>query len=384
MRHAEPALRLTCRAVIISSIQMRFSRCFVRRAGELGVFDADSVGTAHPTFASNATILTAVLNRWAWPTLLSGERIVPSAETPPAASRGSWYQFLRGRTTDFIAMAIIVAGGLTFGRQILHWWREPPPQPFTAGGADASSGARLGDGPVAIGFGSRSERVIRQVTRGSADEAWRQLVQLTVRHTREAAFPASEPTPSETTILDQMRDQTPVRADARDGWRVYRLHPELLQLVGLRDAEPGANSGRRTRLVVTGYLFPRPNGEWGQFVFLAAGASSEGADFPVPLPAGARKSLSVFSREHDGFVAFTGTDRLDEWSRHFRECFARVGWQPVDAWDNGENGRVLRFRSPMGAVPPVHVEVLLTQGSHLNITGMLSLSRTDGEIESAR
>src|SRR5262245_59687596 len=57
------------------------------------------------------------------------------------------------RTTDLIAIAIVLVASLTLGRQVLRWWQAEPRSPDAAADAGPAPAYEIGSAPLLLEFG---------------------------------------------------------------------------------------------------------------------------------------------------------------------------------------------------------------------------------------
>src|SRR5262245_32349278 len=103
---------------------------------------------------------------------MSEKTVVPAIDLQPksqpsAALAGGSLRTLgrriSSRTTDLLAIAIVVAASLTLGRQMLTWWHEAPPAVLEMGPLEERAAEWGSDSrPVSLEFGNSPMRVMRQ------------------------------------------------------------------------------------------------------------------------------------------------------------------------------------------------------------------------------
>ena len=139
------------------------------------------------------------------------ERAAPPS--PPAGkpvSLGDVAKKITGRTTDFLAICIVLVTSLTLGNQIVSWWQTPPPPVVpTAGPALAAPGWEDDLQPVDLEFGDMPIALTRQVVVGDRQAA----VEALARHCQAVAEGAIVP------------DRQPDDAEARLLQRIAGLKP---------------------------------------------------------------------------------------------------------------------------------------------------------------
>ena len=107
-----------------------------------------------------------------------------------SASFGEIARRVSSRTTDLLAISLVLVASLTLGRQVLQWWRAEPPQVV----APAQTGAIGPDWEntlehLALEFGDLPVGITRQVVRGDKAEA----IAAAVRHCQRIAERADHP-----------------------------------------------------------------------------------------------------------------------------------------------------------------------------------------------
>src|SRR5262245_36752603 len=100
---------------------------------------------------------------------------VAPAKTLP--SQSSIARRIASRTTDLIAIGVVLAAALSFGREIVVWWRAEPPTVTIDAAAEAP--AALWETPgaaVTLDFGDRPLSLARQSVSGEHDRALEALL----------------------------------------------------------------------------------------------------------------------------------------------------------------------------------------------------------------
>ncbi len=144
-------------------------------------------------------------------------------------------------TTRGLLCGIVLAACVGFGRQILQWWYENPPEEGKSLLlADPLAG--LGDEERLHVFRFRDLpwEFRRQVIRGDARKAFDRLKAECVQAT--ANYQASPPPPAgqEKRFLETLQHRSSVAQGA--GWKVYAFHESLPLVVGIRENDQGGKS----------------------------------------------------------------------------------------------------------------------------------------------
>src|SRR5262245_31208362 len=112
---------------------------------------------------------------------------------PPAGkpvSLGDVAKKISGRTTDFLAICIVLVASLTTGSQIVSWWQAAPPAVVPATDpALAAPGWEDDLQPVDLEFGDLPLALTRQIVIGDREAA----VEALARHCQAAAERAIVP-----------------------------------------------------------------------------------------------------------------------------------------------------------------------------------------------
>src|ERR1700676_4097418 len=97
---------------------------------------------------------------------------------------------MTSRTTDLIAIGLIVVASLTLGRQVRDWWRAPPP---AVGATEEAVGAppawEDGRQPISLEFGDLPLAMTRQGVEGDG----KSIIDALIRHCRQAAIATRRP-----------------------------------------------------------------------------------------------------------------------------------------------------------------------------------------------
>jgi hypothetical protein len=254
-------------------------------------------------------------------------------------------------TTRGLLSALILVGGLAFGRQVTRWWRAdeagslaPPPQlAMTEGLGDPAR-------PHRLQFGDLPWAVVRQTVVGSRDEAAAVLRTSCRELTASGELPEDTAGPSEQQLLALLAKRAAV-AEERGRWQIHELEGGFPMVVGsrigadsTRPSEGGQVADPPRRVVTWGLAIPTPEQSWSLYTFHPArSGSGPPADLPeIPLPPDSRKTLSLQVFDGGRMVALVGP--LDEgtWKRHFDRWSSERDWTPAGSW--GRSGSVWHRR----------------------------------------
>jgi hypothetical protein len=245
----------------------------------------------------------------------------PPDKPPPSFARLA--KKIRGRTSDLLAIAIVVAGGFAVGSQVSRWWDKPEPvSPQPPGDTAAAFGE---SGPLTLDFGSSPYSMIRTVTEGNRKSATQQLVDDCRAIAATARFPAQPPSPAEVKLLARVKTEKPLLTG--DRWRLFRVEGPLTMVSVIRDqpARP-ADAKAAPRVVCWGLAFPAGEKRWVLYRFVsAAGEARSAFGVSVPLPDSATPLLTVRGR-NNLWRTFRSTEPVESARAHYIGWFREHGW----------------------------------------------------------
>ena len=273
---------------------------------------------------------------------------LPSFIPPAPAKRdapkglGGLARRITSRTTDLLAIAIVLIGGLAIGRQTLIWWGEEPPTIGAAPSAELSSDWGRDGAPVAIEFGDLRGRLLRQAIEGDVEEARHAGLEQCLQLVDRTAFPSTPPDAAELRILLLLASQKPMLEQAGD-WRLYVVGGGLTMLVGVRSVpgEPATvtkseDERARERVVCWSFAVPVAHNQWSVYTFAAADAPDARPLCEAPLPGGAKRILSLDEADRGSLLAFEGEGPPEQWAREYQKWFESQGWTLVAPWQTGD------------------------------------------------
>ena len=240
--------------------------------------------------------------------------------SPSVTGLGELARRCRRRTTDLLAIGLLLVVGLAVGRQLAAWWNEAQlqstPNPLSVTG----SGAAWTD-PDQLQLGELGQAIHRRRVTGDRQAAWTALEKSTRVTAHEAGWPDDEADPHERQLLEMLdrresrggQTTTPKQADTS----LYRLQGPLPMVVAVRQL-----LGQR-RVVGWGLATRTPAGDWLTWTFATAGHVDT---LPVALPKGSRKLLTVGSGNPEQLLVFSGIAGPDDWWKHFETVLGRDGW----------------------------------------------------------
>jgi hypothetical protein len=326
---------------------------------------------------------------------LEPERNTPSADrVAKPSSLGDVARRISSRTTDFLAICIVLVASLTLGRQILHWWHAEPPSPTAA--SDAENPAPAWDDelqPLSLEFGDLPVALTRQVVIGDQKAA----VEALVRHCQAAAEmaerPSHSPDETERRLLAKIGGLTPIAEEPGD-WQVFVVDERFTLVAAVRrfpengagDSPAGGQAGRLhhnndgsretargvVRLVCWGLAMPARENAWTLYLFREspAGSASPAGLRNAPLPPGAQRNLSVRDERGGLVLGFSGSGSAQIWMKFYDDWFLRQGWSKTDTWSTGAGAWSASF-TPLREPLRGKVEIRLAADHDGNLTGLL-------------
>jgi hypothetical protein len=314
---------------------------------------------------------------------------------------------LAGRTTDLLAIAIILIAGLTMGRQVIEWWRTDPTKLTAPLDGSQHSALTWGDNgaSVSLEFGDHPCAVARRTFHGSHFDAL-SVLRADCRALLDRPDPPQKPLDdSEHRMLDQLAKFTPDEEEPGT-WQLYQIADAFGVVIGTRHFTDSADqesevSGQRSdatsdhdprstihppplssrRVICWGFAFPFSKVNWVLYTFHSASASATVTGLPVPgLPPQSRRVLSLRDERGGTVVSLTGAGQAAEWSRFYDAWFAGQKWRRDADWQQVGNVRQARFR-PQGGELTATADLQIVEEKSGRLTGLLTISSGDAVVE---
>ena len=278
------------------------------------------------------------------------------------------------RTTDLLAVAVLLAGGLTIGAQVMEWWNSdaapiatsmtPPPSPW-----DDRGGARLE-------FAGADWSITRRPVEGAEVDATNALVNSCRRATADPSdvdrLPAIDE--SERDLLAHLGDWTPI--EDTGGSRIYLIGGPLPWVVATRRdtdvSESASGAAVGERVICWGLALPQSDGRWMLYVVDRRGrnaADAGGSPRDFPLPAGVRKSMTVSSEQGGTFVCLRGEGLVAAVMPEFDKTYASAGWRTLRGWSGDGRTYAAAYESTLNG-DRVVLDLTLTPAVREGWTGV--------------
>jgi hypothetical protein len=295
---------------------------------------------------------------------------------------------ITGRTTDLLAICIVLGASLTFGSQIVSWWHAAPPPNSAADPALAAPGWNDALQPVDLEFGDLPVALTRQSILGDQAAAIEALVrhcQSAVKDSTAAPGPADD---VEIRLLNRVAELTPA-AEEPGAWQVFVADERFPLVVGVRPSAPaapkrpghsgsnggvdGQSAGDRAarRLVCYGLAMPVGERTWTVFIVKGspAGQTSPASPGNISLPPGAARTLSLRDERGSLLLGFSGNGDPEEWIRFYEDQCSKCGWARSAAWSQGNESWAARFARRDGD----WVDVRFAKDRRGELTGVLQV-----------
>lgn len=283
---------------------------------------------------------------------------------PDGPSFGGLADTIRRRTSDLLAIGILVVAALSFGREITGWWDADEPAPVAATEHAFGSSKPGWDVPgrrVELRFGESGLHLHRERIVGDADVAIEQLLVHCATLLSDRELPTDAVDPGEERMLAATTDLEPVRRG--DGWAIHVVATPMPTAIGVLGDDSACTTCGGRRAVCWGVLMGADEpGTWTAFWFDRRPTDDESTttEFTdVVLPTGAKRTMSLRDVTGAGVIGFEGRGDADEWVRSFDEAhppddgWTTNGWRTLGVvrtvrYDHAESGRTVEVRIETG------------------------------------
>ncbi len=255
---------------------------------------------------------------------------------------GSLAAVIRRRTLDFVAIAILLGAGLTFGTQVTGWWNRDAEDLVFQPSERSTWQWNDPNHPVEIVFGDADFALEREIHHGTTESAVDRLLDRTLQLATTAPKPGRERFVEDGELVRSALAIEPTRTSPDDRCSVHLSLLPLPTAVGLRrEPLPGDDAGRPW-VVCWGILLGGGDDVWTVYWFVPREKSNGPNGLPslVPPP-GSRTTMRILDGSGSGLWGLRGEGTADEWRRHFDSRFPNSvsrsrGWTNVGGvWTAG-------------------------------------------------
>jgi hypothetical protein len=168
---------------------------------------------------------------------------------------------ISGWTTNLLATAIVLVGGIALGWQVISWWRDQL-EPDATSQAEALAAANLPAAGEGREFWTKSGLLKVERVRGGSSEAIAALRSFC--RTESMAAPSSAAGEAEAEFVGKLAQQTPL--EEAEGVALYQPRGQTSMVVAVN---------RQTqRIVAWSFALPVSDGIWSAYHFRPAGGRS--------------------------------------------------------------------------------------------------------------
>jgi hypothetical protein len=282
-------------------------------------------------------------------------------------------------TTKGLFSALVLVGGLGFGRQVIRWWHDDdlatPKAPLAASPFDLSDTSQ----PIDISIGELPYRFVRQTMEGDQQEAMRSLQTICQRSLASATPWSPIADANEEKLLERLskldfgKVVPHAQDDSEDDGRLYEPVPGMPLIVGTRRSSAASLSDAiapENRVVLWGLAAPAGERRWTLCLFQADARSPDGElQSEFPLPPGCQRLLALRGNGAE-ISAFQGSEPCEKYRVFFTECRSRGGLR----WQRTEDGGWYGSINSDADTPhdrPASLVIQLVPGKFGGCTGLL-------------
>jgi hypothetical protein len=251
------------------------------------------------------------------------------------------------RTTDLIAIGVVLVGGLSMGRQVVEWWQAEPPSVAISGAADVHPWG-AGESPVELEFGDYPLALRRQIISGDRETALAALAEacrLSLETDRRTELPAGE---AADRMLAHTASLTPV-VESAGKWQIFRLEDRFSLVLGVRLLQGAGkeDNSETKRLACWGLAAPFDDTSWTLYLFQPpiSGKTAVARTPEIPLPPEGRRLLALRGADGGSLVGFSGEGLPQDWMTFFDDKLRTQGWSAGSGWTSGKGAWSARFES---------------------------------------
>jgi len=314
-------------------------------------------------------------------------RTAPSRTPPSAADNaptplGRSAKRLSGWAANLLATAVVLAAGLTFGRQVLLWWRDggPPPDVNVVGSP------RMGEltSPHRLEFGGAPLVFQRETLTGDRRAALERLVANCRALAEAQPRPVGEAGPAQRALVQRLAQQPPVFEG--DGFNIHQIPRPLPMAAALSTGDAPNGSAPHRRVVSWAVAMPvatepveqqagaSPPGDWTLFSWSAGEGLRAAPAIAPPLPPGGQQTLLVSAEDGSALAAFhcagSPRDVMNFFDDHFARRSEGAPWRATVPWREAQGVWHARFEQARSG----SVDVQLAIDADGAVSGLLTMS----------
>ena len=300
---------------------------------------------------------------------------------PPPEDLGSLSRRIARRTTDLIAIALIIGAGLTVTSRVVEWWRTDPADVMNntrpAFSLDALAPWGITPDGVGLQFGDAPFSLRQQVQSGTLDDALTRLEENCLRRLT-ATIPGSAlpgaATPAEQRLIAQLANVTASRTAADGQWAVYRVPGPLAMVVGTLQA---SGTSEESRIACWGIVLPSAENVWTVLTVEPRPTSApHSPSSRPPLPPSATPGLALSDDLGGEFATFAGGAPA-EWRTHFDTLASQHQWRPERPWRTDPSDWSAAWTTGNESGSPRRIDVYF-QRTETGWVGLLNQSPANG------
>jgi hypothetical protein len=317
---------------------------------------------------------------------LSEPEPVETAPAPQAAATPSLADVarrIRSRTTDLLAISIVLGASLSFGPQLISWWKAPQPNQSPPAWQLTPAGWETADQPVDLGFGDSSLTLTRQTVTGNQKQVISALVAFCQKVSSQTTTPLPPPDDAEQHLLNHVKTLTPVATEPpnREFYVMGDQFPLVVGVLNLaktsaENREPANDNQTPRRLVCYGLALPFGEDRWTLFLVKdpRKKRDQESNSAVPPLPPGAVRTMSLCDERGELLLAFSGTGTVQKWTKFYESLSSAEHWRQTGNWSpNGSiwGGRFIRGDREW-------IDIRITDSQNGELTGVMQVIPSTG------
>lgn len=267
---------------------------------------------------------------------------------------------ISSRTTDLLAIAIVLIAGLSMGQKMVQWWQDDQPSVLDMGPLDnLNTEWGANSQPVSLEFGNSPVSMTRQVLESGGGQAALDAVRLRCQAALNTATPPD--TPADKAEQDQLEVIAKLTPDTEQpgSWQLYTIGGAMPAVVGVKTFSAGRENSAATgpagsrRVICWGLVFPGlSQSSWTAYTFVRKTASADRSTGTpetaldlsrFELPAECQRTVLMQESGQSALLGFQGTGQIETWKQHFTSWLGARGWTQAEPWQVANDGWSGRF-----------------------------------------